>query len=284
MSKYGVGDKVVIRKDLIDGVEYGDIKWWSEQMEYFKEKDYVVIERIDSRGNYRVEDSFWTITDEMIDDLYVENVVNNKTTYKIGDKVVIRKDLKVDNYYGGVQWWFEMERLESKDYVVIEEVDDYYWIEDGYWISEEMIAGLYDKENSVNVKPEYGVGDKVVIRKDLLDFNFYGEVIWLKGMDYMKEKDYVVIKRVDINCNYWIDDSWCISDEMIEGLYEEDEEKYSDPTLVEIITHSLNKLENAYDNKKFIPITTTDLLVLQRLLNDAGFDYKFKEIMKINTK
>lgn len=140
---------------------------------------------------------------------------------------------------------------------------------------------------------KYKKGDKVVIRKDLVVGEVYGNWTWSAGKEYMKEKDYVLIERVndsdywveDKRVNdgdYWIENEWLILDEMIEGLYNED--KYSDPSLVEIITDFLNRLENAYDNKKFIPITTTDLLVLQRLLNDAGFDYKFKEIMKINTK
>lgn len=201
--------------------------------------------------------------------------------YGVGDKVVIRKDLVFGGYYGGVQWWIDMSHLESKDYVVIEEVDDYYWIEDGYWISDEMIEGLY-KEDIVNNKSKYNVGDKVVIRKDLKVGEKYGELDWFTAKKRLKEKDYVVIKLVEDHGDYFVEGGFWINDEMIEGLYNED--KYSDSTLVEIITDFLNRLENAYDNKKFIPITTTDLLVLQRLLNDAGFDYKFKEVMKINTK
>lgn len=140
---------------------------------------------------------------------------------------------------------------------------------------------------------KYGIGDKVVIRKDLIVGEVYGNWTWSAGKEYMKEKDYVVIERVNDgdywvedervdDDYYWIENEWLISEEMIEGLYEEG--KYSDPTLVEIITDFLNRLENAYDNKKFIPITTMHLLVLQRLVNDAGFNYKFKEISKINTK
>lgn len=127
---------------------------------------------------------------------------------------------------------------------------------------------------------KYKKGDKVVIRKDLIVGEVYGGFDWHEGKENLKEKDYVIISK-RYGEAYEIDDG-IITDEMIEGLYNED--KYSDPILVEIITDFLNRLENAYDNKKFIPITTMDLLVLQRLLNDAGFDYKFKEIMKINTK
>lgn len=139
---------------------------------------------------------------------------------------------------------------------------------------------------------KYKVGDKVIVRKDLIVDEFYDGLYWSEGKEYLKVKDYVVIEEVDIVGDYWIEDGHFISDEMIAGLYMDNgvnikpdyEDKYSDPTLVEIITDFLDRLENAYDNKKFIPITTMHLLVLQRLLNDAGFDYKFKAISKINTK
>lgn len=70
---------------------------------------------------------------------------------------------------------------------------------------------------------KYKKGDKVVIRKDLEDEVYYGKVDWCSEMDYLKEKDYVVIEEIDVG-DYWIDD-WCITDEMIEGLYVEDEDE-----------------------------------------------------------
>lgn len=128
---------------------------------------------------------------------------------------------------------------------------------------------------------KYGVEDKVVIRNDLVLGEGYGGLGWFTDKEYLKQKDYVVIEEIDDDGDYLVEGYW-INDEMISHRYGEN--KYSDPTLVEIITDVLDRLENAYDNKKFIPITTMHLLVLQRLVNDAGFDYKFKEISKINTK
>lgn len=63
--------------------------------------------------------------------------------------------------------------------------------------------------------------DKVVIRKDLIHGECYGDVEWWAKMDYLKEKDYVVIERVDEDGDYWIENDWCITDEMIEGLYKD---------------------------------------------------------------
>lgn len=76
MSKYGVGDKVVIRKDLVVGEVYGGFEWWSV-MNYLKEKEYVVIKRVDEDDDYVVEDG-WYINDEMIAGLYDEVTVTNE--------------------------------------------------------------------------------------------------------------------------------------------------------------------------------------------------------------
>lgn len=74
---------------------------------------------------------------------------------------------------------------------------------------------------------KYKVGDKVIIRKDLKVGEVYGECYWCDGTEYMKEKDYVVIEVVDEDGDYLVEGVWCINDEMIEGLYEEDEAKKS---------------------------------------------------------
>lgn len=69
---------------------------------------------------------------------------------------------------------------------------------------------------------EYKNGDKVVIRKDLEVGKWYGKLKWTESKDYLKEKDYVVIKRVDSDGDHVIESGLCITVEMIQGLYEED--------------------------------------------------------------
>lgn len=71
MSKYKKDDKVVIRKDLKVGEWYGDL-CWANAKEYMKEKEYVVIEEVDTVGDYRVEVGRYWITNEMIEGLYKE--------------------------------------------------------------------------------------------------------------------------------------------------------------------------------------------------------------------
>lgn len=71
MGKYEVGDKVVIRKDLVVGEYYGRLDWWTQNEEYMKELDYVVIKEVDEDGDYWVENA-WYITEEMISHKYKE--------------------------------------------------------------------------------------------------------------------------------------------------------------------------------------------------------------------
>lgn len=74
MSKYNVGDKVVIRKDLKVGWCYGKLDW-NRWMEYMKEEDYVVIEKDCEDGDYYTTDDFY-ISEEMIEGLYTEPEVD----------------------------------------------------------------------------------------------------------------------------------------------------------------------------------------------------------------
>lgn len=140
--------------------------------------------------------------------------------YNIGDKVVIRKDLKVGEWYGGFGWYKHNEYLKEKDYVVIDEVDavgDYRVDGGSFWITNEMIEGLYDE---VNIKPKYKSGDKVVIRKDLIEGEKYGDWSWSDEKDYMKKKDYIVIEEVDVD-HYWVEEYRIITDKMISHKYED---------------------------------------------------------------
>lgn len=69
MSKYNVGDTVVIRKDLVVGEVYGDC-YWDHTDDFMKNRDYVVIEEIDYDGSYWIEDFDTFISEEMIEGLY----------------------------------------------------------------------------------------------------------------------------------------------------------------------------------------------------------------------
>ena len=88
--KYKIGDKVHVREDLIIDIDYGKEKFVSH-MTPFKGKE-VTISYLDRCGYYRIkEDSTYRWTDEMFLPI---------TKYKIGDKVIVKKDLEKGKLYG----------------------------------------------------------------------------------------------------------------------------------------------------------------------------------------
>lgn len=72
MSKYDIGDKVVIRKDLEVGQYYG-YSFWHKAMEYLKKKEYVVIDEVDEDDDDYIVNGYWCINNEMIEGLYIES-------------------------------------------------------------------------------------------------------------------------------------------------------------------------------------------------------------------
>lgn len=204
MSKYKVGDKVVIRKDLVVGVEYGGVEWWSDENEYMKEKDYIIIER-NIAGDYVVEGG-WYLTDEMIEGLY-EEVPYKELVLKFHKmmKTLGKSDTEITK---------SLEEINTKIKSEIEEV-------------------------AMKTKVKYKIGDKVVINKDLVVGEWYGNWCWSDGKEYMKDKDYVVIDEV-YDLKYQVENGKIISHEMIDGLYEEEKDMNIED-LKKQIEHYFNK-------------------------------------------
>lgn len=68
---------------------------------------------------------------------------------------------------------------------------------------------------------KYRASDKVVIRKDLIIDKWYDGLIWCKWKECLKRLDYVVIVDFYLDGLYMIEGGWVISDEMIQGLYQD---------------------------------------------------------------
>lgn len=142
---YDAGDKVVIYKNIRIGDYMGFsnfIAEWSEDMEYLKEKDYVVIEEVDEDGNYVIENGKICITNQEIDGLYTEKY-EEKESYQVGDRVVLDKELLDEN------WFFTDESKElllDIDYITITEVDfqnNFFCKEVEWVIHNDFVKGLY---------------------------------------------------------------------------------------------------------------------------------------------
>ena len=112
--------------------------------------------------------------------------------YKIGDKVRVREDLEVNKSYGRGIFTSRMIPLKGK-ILTIDHMDSYnYYImrEDpgGYrWVGEMLLP--------INDTTKYKIGDKVLVREDLIAEQVYGENICTSEMASFKGK-IVTIKKV----------------------------------------------------------------------------------------
>ena len=72
--KYKIGDKVLVRPDLIEGRKYGDEVVMSDML-YFKGK-IVTIEHVDHPNHYRIKEDpdQWYWTDEMFSEKESEEI------------------------------------------------------------------------------------------------------------------------------------------------------------------------------------------------------------------
>lgn len=231
--KYQKGDKVVIRKDLKVDKKYGNITWL-EGMEPMKSMLFTTILGVGDKGSY-VLDTGWCVSEEMISHKQEEEEVaefNMEVKYRAGDKVVLRKDLEINTMYDGSSWVENMTELAELPYVEIVEVDSHnlgkgtiYYIEGSeYVISNDMISHVYTEQGQrVEQTMKYQVGDKIVLRKDLVSGQSYGLCFWTSWMDYLVDRDYLTISEVN-GKSYKVKGATIhnITDEMISHKYEEE--------------------------------------------------------------
>ncbi len=90
--------------------------------------------------------------------------------YKVGDKVKVREDLKPNEYYDGVRFDGDMQKMKGKT-VTIEKIlsDKYYWIEEyGFIWSDEMLEDVKE-ENTISEEMTIGqVIDNLMNNPDII--------------------------------------------------------------------------------------------------------------------
>ena len=86
---------------------------------------------------------------------------------------------------------------------------------------------------------KYKVGDIVKLRDDLVSGKVYGDIAYTGYMDYLKKQPSTIEMCIEdgLPNRYKTKENWVITDEMIEGLWEENKPKYK---LIDI----LNKIAN----------------------------------------
>lgn len=217
---YCKGDKVVLKDNLVVGKVYDGFTFYEEMKELLS-LPYLTVAYTSDVGYYTMKETEYTIAEKMISCKYEKGEDNMK--YQEGDKVVIRKNLKVGEWYGNIQWWDNDEPLKEKDFIVIDAVDKDgdYVINGSQYINDEMISHKYEgKADNIG----YQKGDRVVLRKDLRAGEVYGKDGWASEMKRLLDTPYVTISLVLSEGYYEIENtSYKVTDEMISHKYKEPE-------------------------------------------------------------
>ena len=74
MNKFKIGDKVRLRDDLKVGEEYGEVSF-SSSINKLKGKE-LTIEGMSLKGNYEIEESYFFLSDEMLEKVDDDNTDN----------------------------------------------------------------------------------------------------------------------------------------------------------------------------------------------------------------
>lgn len=167
--------------------------------------------------------------------------------YKVGDKVRVREDLEVDEWYGREVFVSKMMLLKGKE-VTISYIDSY-----GYYRVKEDSENLRWTEEMLLPITKYNIGDKVIVREDLISGERYGNDVFTSTMVSFKGKVVTISKVIGFKYEIEEDDkTWNWTDEMFSGKVSEDfnpEESVSQSILLkeesslDIITVKTSKIK-----------------------------------------
>lgn len=187
------GMKVKLRKDLVADQMYGSDCWLTSMV---KPGSEVVVKRIIKDDRFYIRGDFFNYTVDML-----ENPVKLSDTksgdFKVGDKVRIRKDLKVYKQYGGLTYLESMLKPGTETTVCkvsigsgnVKLASD----KSLYTYSTAMLEHVEEKQDNLEkssvplsekeeIKSRLGVGDVVKIREDIKDNQLYDCFEYQRGM------------------------------------------------------------------------------------------------------
>ena len=166
--------------------------------------------------------------------------------YKVGDKVRVREDLEVGKLYGIAIFVDGMNPFKGSIVTINDIVGEKYEIKEDYlqyWWTEEMFLPV----------AKYKIGDKVLIREDLIKYEKYGGQSFVASMTPFKGKVVTIYDIVDDDYRIKEDNqNWRWTDEMFSGKVSQDfspEESDSQNIIFEeesspnIITVKTNKVK-----------------------------------------
>lgn len=142
MSKYKVGDKVIVKKDLIEDRRYGGYTVVDDMMP-FRGKE-VTIKGVIGTNCYKLEEYKYTWTDEMF-----EKKVESGMKFKVGDKVIVKDSIEYGKYYSHTYVNDSMADLKGKTLTIksVSESWNVYKVEENSWDWTDAMLELAEKPN-----------------------------------------------------------------------------------------------------------------------------------------
>lgn len=194
-SKYKVGDKVIVRKDL-DLEENYNGSFANSYMVEQSGKTLTISDDWEDGKTYEVKENGWVWTDDMFEGLAKEDV-KKEPKYKVGDRVKVKRNLKEGK---GYEFYVNshMTKLAGKTVTISSAFysDCSYMIKEceGYWWGESMFEGLAKKESLFEkikeISEDYNITEIVKV---------YNRLKKAKEEEYITEKEFKELfnKRVE---------------------------------------------------------------------------------------
>lgn len=166
--------------------------------------------------------------------------------YKIGDKVRVREDLVAEKQYG--KDFFVSQMIPFKGQIVTIKT-----VKEGRYTIEEDCGDWYWTERMFLPINKYNVGDKVLVRKDLIEYEKYGGQSFVPSMNNFQGKIVTIYDVADNGYRIKEDfQNWRWTDEMFSGKISEDfsSEEFNSQSILskeenssDIITVKTNKVK-----------------------------------------
>lgn len=174
MSKFVKGQTVKIKDDLIVGKWYGDCRFVENMMK--SRGDYATIKEVDEDGDYRLDNTIYWWSDEMLDYVYCKDCIDYATplaerpccdcshnsrftplnTFEVGDLVRIKDNMVIGKKYGNLTYLSDMDDYKGRVYRVIKVSKEGNYTLDShnpfFW-SGDMLEQEVDCEDRLEVKP-----------------------------------------------------------------------------------------------------------------------------------
>lgn len=143
MSKYQVGDKVKVKKDLKENHRYGGYTFIDDMMPFIGKE--VTIKNVNFDDSYRIEEFKYTWADTMFEEK------EESMKFKVGDKVIVKDNIMHGHYYSHVYVNDSMVDLRGKT-LTIKTVNDFlkkYKVEENTWDWNDEMFELATKPTAV---------------------------------------------------------------------------------------------------------------------------------------